>query len=368
MGTNSGRTSGSFARGIFKRAQKQEPAQRSVEPDAKQGFTIDSAPSREPVQENRTKTTENVSSAGVRNLNKEGFIIYNLPEANEIFVSSPSESAFMDEDEPYLIRASTEEFPEAVESMPVLNVVRPQAREVVVSQPSDIFANALAKEDLGDIDYTEVIVKKSTGVREEILYDAGYTAENVSEAKSANVAMTCADAAPITAFREPVAFKEIVEFKEEAPAKVEVVEVEGLYTENRAPINVARAGLRVRTAFEGTVIRARAVTESAAVKAPMMSLPATFAAPVKVQETTKTVSEVFHVSDPVADILRFTVPELNEDEKTLAEMPLDRGSHIPEDGLESYDAKFKIRRPALAMEFAAPAKLRTLGTSLNFTF
>lgn len=369
MGINSGKNSGSFARSLFKRAARQEPAQRSVETDARHSISNDSAPAREAMLEQRTKTTENIVSAGVRNLNKEGFVIYNLPEADEIFVSNPSEAAFMDEDEPYLIRASTEEFHEEHVTAPALNVVRPQAKEVVISQPADIFANALAKEDLGDIDYTEVIVKKSTGVREIPMFDAGYTAkkeevESVAfDGKPVGVAMTCSEAAPMPAFRETI------EFKEETPAEVETIEVEGLYTENRAPINTARVGSRVRTAFEGTVIRARAMTEGTGVlKMPTMTLPATIVAPVAVKETEKTVSEVFHVADIVADLLRLTVPSLNDDEKAMADLPLDRDSHIPEDGLESYDAKFKFIRPAVKLEFATPSKLRTLGTSLNFTF
>lgn len=368
MSGNSGKNSGSFARGIFRRAAKQEPAaQNSMRPDAEPSFTINKVQTHMGIQEHRSKTSENVSAAGIRNLTKEGFVVYNLPEANEIFVSKPSDSAYLDEDEPYLIRVSNEVFA-AEESMPSLNIVRPQMKEIVCSQPADVFENALAKETLEDIDYDEIIVKKSTGVREE-LFSPGYSVSKIEEECRTHDGMPAGIACTNTGAMEMPMMHSTVEYIEEPAAEVEILEVEGLYTENNAPTNKAVVGAHIESSFVGKVQDLRVATEGAGAvnRTPMMTLPPAMHVEI-IEETSETETDtVFRVSDVVADILKLTVPGINEDVMAMADLPADRELHIPEDGLESYDGKFKLHKTSVSFDFGEN-KLRTIGSSLNFTF
>lgn len=337
----------------------------------------------------------NAADPGIMELNKEGFVIYNLPEDNDIFVSRPGDKAFFEEDEPILIKVSTEDF--GISDIDVNRAVKqPEVFEETVNvglRPEQFFVHAMPRQAFDDIDFNEVIVKQHNeeeaeapladlGAKEEFV-DTGMT--NVSKPEEQK-AMTCDGAVAEPICMHTINFTDeadIVEEVEESTDKGDFrMDTQGLHIEGAKNINSAESEDKVEysTSFSGEIFKDLAVT-SEAQERPATQLysevPADPVADIAVEiptvESRSKIVEVYDVKDIVADVLKLTLPELNEDEMIVSDLPADIERNIPEDGLESFDAKFNLRMvkvapvSSVAMDFGRK-KIQTIGSSLNFTF
>ena len=70
--------------------------------------------------------------------------------------------------------------------------------------------------------------------------------------------------------------------------------------------------------------------------------------------------QFIEIEDPVGDLLKLTVPELFAGEEAIEDMMEDAEIIFPDDGLESYDAKF-----AVLQSISEPI---TAGPSVSFGF
>lgn len=387
MSNLSGKTSDSFKiKTMFKKVFRQESGKPNISNRAA------------PVSEARYKPTETEASPGIRQLNKDGFVIYNFPEdqRNDIYVSNPSDKAFFDEDEPILIRVNSD-FDNEVGS----EAAAPEAEYEDDPSIKDIrscFVNANEMPKYGEIDLSEVIYKKkpaeaapaaapadeliieeSTVEEPELMtvdHEDDFTGvdgiDEVSVKLEPAAALTSDGAVvepPVSQNIDYIDTPDIVEENErssDVPA--------GLYSEGSEDNNVAVLEEQVPevTGEFGGMPKEMAVTEAMA--APVqMALPmlpsAEIPKEIKAVESDSTKNEVIEINDKVADILHLTVPGLDEDYMLMASFPVDNDKDYPDDGLEGFDAKFKPapRRAAAAVGFGT-GRFSTIGSSLNFTF
>lgn len=394
MSGSSGKNGGGLARGLFRKVLGGD---RSIDTGAADKQSAFSSSNDDGF---RAIPAQNAADQGIMQLNKEGFVIYNLPEDNEIFVSRPGDKAFFEEDEPILIKVSTEDFgvPEAVEKSSE-QIVQAEAQGANM-RAEDLFAHALPRQSFGDIDFNEVIVKqhpieeahfKVADVPEqpqlmelenkEEFVDTGMTQVLVPEEQKA---MTCdgAVAEPVSMhtinFTDDSGIVEETDYSTDGNIKMNP---QGLHTEGSKDINVAEAEDHVKysTSFSGEIFKDLALTSEAQDRPMQVSseMPAEThvdSMEIPAVESRSKIVEIYDVRDIVADILKLTVPELNEDLMTICDLPADIERNIPEDGMESCDAKFNLRvcikaTPvnAVAMDFGRK-KIQTIGSSLNFTF
>jgi hypothetical protein len=387
MSGSSGKNGVGLGRGIFRKVLG---ADRSTDRAAAEKQSVFDSTNND--DGFRAIPMHNAADPGIMELNKEGFVIYNLPEDNDIFVSRPGDKAFFEEDEPILIKVSTEDF--GTSDVDVnKDIKHPEVSEDTVNvglRPEQFFVHAMPRQVFDDIDFNEVIVKQHNeeeapladlGKKEEFV-DTGMT--NVSKPEDQK-AMTCDGAVAEPICMHTINFTDEADIVEEVEESTDSgdfkMDTQGLHIEGAKNINSAEAEDKIEysTSFSGEIFKDLAVT-SEAQERPAMQLsevPADPVADIAVEipavESRSKIVEVYDVKDIVADVLKLTLPELNEDEMIVCDLPADIERNIPEDGLESFDVKFNLRAAkvvpvsSVAMDFGRK-KIQTIGSSLNFTF
>jgi len=372
MGDNSGKNSGSFAKGIFKGVLRRGSGmpQSGIEVRQKQDTT--------PTFSGRSAPKENSQSAGVMQLDRFGFVKYNLKDEDEIFVSNPKIDDVFDDGEPYLIRVSDEPFDDSVHDFVDNGVKVVDTPNFKPACPSDMFVNARRPMSFEDVDYGEIIIKESESNLVKVGEEKDFTGAGMLSSVSVKPELVKTSTGVADT---PIAMNSIIEFTEEPESKEILDTPAGLYTEgNKAQDNVSfEESTEEKSSFSGSVsTREMVATEVEVMHVPVLPEQTVPMESISIDETDAgTVVDApvsIEVEDVVADILRLTVPELNDCFMTVADLPIDKEAEIPEDGLESFDAKFlfvNVSEPKGAMsssQIIGRKSISTIGSSLNFTF
>lgn len=302
MGNNSGRSSVSFGKGFFRRAD--DARQKESVQDRQPVFKV-------PVGGARS-TPNRITSCGVRELNSDGFVVYNIQDKNDIYVARSSPAADFNE-ELDIKHMSPDEFTDSGAGI----VSEPEAvsecagDQVECMEPADMFVNALKREKYEEIDFGETIII----MRSNEDFD-----KEIMECEAPSV-------------------------REAADAEV----FEGLYVEGNMPNSVASAdGTADASSFCSAGSESTAVTSGSAVQ--VMQVASTGftvlgASPVTGTEDAGSSDSVAAlpvlsvIIDPVADLMKMIVPGLCQDELALVDS-VSQDAAIPDDGLESYDSIF----------------------------
>lgn len=180
-----------------------------------------------------------------------------------------------------------------------------------------------------------------------------------------------------TAEPEEMDIIEKIEIMAEAPVMDAPV---GLYIESNEPMDAAEMGVdetNVLSSFMEVSMDAEVAMTSEAAPAheyPIgmmveennyLCLPAPREEPEEIMfetesETIADQPQTYEVLDPVADIMKLTVPGLHMSDDLIAELAGDWELSIPDDGLESYDEKFTI------MDVQEPEVTETCSVSFRF--
>ncbi|MDR0509171.1 MAG: hypothetical protein LBG63_05060 [Candidatus Methanoplasma sp.] len=177
MSDNSSNKNGSLQKGFFKRMLSSEQSKSAKQAEVKQmdvkqrhpAFTVSN---NTVVTPGRTvKPQEVIISPAVRQLNREGYVVYNSPEKQDVYVTIQPESAFFDDEEPKMVRMAGGSFVSAGKraghvDVPIRSEAEPEP--VIYTQPADIFSNACRRDKLEEIDFNEVIIKKNDSFEAEI--------------------------------------------------------------------------------------------------------------------------------------------------------------------------------------------------------
>lgn len=288
MSVSSGNgNSGSPQKGFFKRMLGQDQSKSDRQMEVKQrhpGFTVSNEVAVTPGRTVRPQ--EVIISPAVKQLNKEGYVVYNTPEKQDIYITIQPDSAFFDDEEPKMVKMAGGSFVSADKRSSSVSIpVRPEAEvePIAYTQPSDIFSNASRREVYGEIDFNEIIIKKNesfeTEFEESPMFFKPY--ENDSEAiVEESLKITAIEMAATASAEVKIEESQnvsIKEYSEEPEYEVEEVSVEkaivtevpaGLYTDGRLPIDSAEAGVEKTSElsfFMGSVPAETAVTSESAV-------------------------------------------------------------------------------------------------------
>ncbi|MDD2627022.1 MAG: hypothetical protein PHT00_04480 [Candidatus Methanomethylophilus sp.] len=275
------------------------------------------SPAPVPKQKAASKNAAGASTTGTpavtrRELDKNGFVIYNVSQdaASSIYVSKPTDRAYFEDEEEYapVIEPIQEDLGQAPAAP---QKAAPAAKEKPHQQPADIFVHAKTRPDYEPIDFDELVVIKKHEVRP----------------KDSNT-----DEQPLPA---------------------------NLYVESDQAQSGSGSDSAVETVNPITSVRVTAplATTSGAGTMPLLQLPMppSAAEPVTGSEIVPAAAEVyvpseavteapsvFEVKDEVRDLMYIIVPAIVEDERVLFDDDTDNGD-FPEDNLEAYDRKFKLR-------------------------
>ncbi|MCL2295891.1 MAG: hypothetical protein FWC29_02275 [Methanomassiliicoccaceae archaeon] len=194
------------------------------------------------------KPQEVIISPAVKQINREGYAIYNTPEKQDIYITIQPESAFFDDEEPRMVRMAGGSFVGAEKhggSADIPMKSEQESEHAVYAQPADIFSNACRREKLEEIDFNEVIIKKNEFFETEIeespvLFSPGYKEiyEPVAEVSFKVVANEAAVTSSAEAVAEvrPIAF---AGYREVPEYELEEVHVEPKAKEpEAAPVEV----------------------------------------------------------------------------------------------------------------------------------
>ncbi len=425
MSKHSNRNSSSSEGGFFKRILRSELGTCDEHIDVQQrhpGFSVsdesnDSGRFVKPVM-------ESVVSEGIRELNKEGFVIYNVSDHDDIYIAAEPDNVCFEDDGPIMIKMSSEEFdsPQVSEEVVAMSA----ESEIDVRQASDIFANAEPRPDYGEVNLDEIIVKEHYKCAEASLLELGDSSEFISGEQSMiksepEFAKTSAGAVVDIPKVDVIGYEDSNdEFSVEESAVVMPVQhltfeaPEGLHLENNVPQNVADVnmeGLVDIGSFVGTGSEAAITSEAAIVPASatvefeklaipdlepketfvkheyfvpefgtpyMKSLPApVMVGPVAIEALEIKTTKAMKVDDIVADILKITIPGMCYADDFIAESE-EAYIEIPDDGLEAYDAKFSVLSVKEAVmgdgssnvsfDFEGNKSVQNNGPNVNFTF
>jgi hypothetical protein len=355
------------------------------------GFAVSSEAAVTPGRPVRQRET--VMSPAVKQLNRDGYAVYNSPEKQDIYVTVQPESAFFEDEEPEMVRMAGGVFVGANKSTNHFEVpVRsePESRLMAYDQPADIFSNASRREVYDEINFNEIIIKKNESFEKEIEQQPAlfvYSPETVcvpvmreTLGTAAAAVSSAAAETEIPGGRSFMGCAELPDRKmEEAADVIEKVSAEetyvtdvpaGLYVDGYRRIDIAETGTAETNemlSFIGVSMEAETVITSEAASVPKALPPADYvryiSAPEEdntaeimlecASETVAALPAVTDIIDPVADIMKLTVPELLMSEDLLSDI---REAEIPDDGLESYDFKFaspemSYREASRAMTF-----------------
>jgi len=389
MSKHSNRNSSSSEGGFFKRMLRSELGTCDEHGDVQQrhpGFSAsnesdDSGRSTKPVM-------ESVVSEGVRELNKDGFVIYNVSEYDDIYIATEPDNVCFEDDGPIMIKMSSEEF-DSPSVSEVIVAIHAES-EIDIKQASDIFINAEPRPDYGEVNLDEVIVKEHYGSADASLLELGDSSEFISGEQSMiksepEFAETSAGAVVEVPKTDVISYEDsdneisVEESVVVMSAQQLIFEApEGLHLENNAPQNVADinvGGLVDVGSFIGTGTEAVITSESAIMSANatvefekvaipdlesketfvkheyfvpevgtpyMRSLPApVMVGLVAIEALEAKTTEAIEVIDVVADILKITIPGMRYVDDLIAESE-EAYVEVPDDGLETYDAKFSV--------------------------
>jgi len=192
MSANSGNDNVRTQKGFFKRMLGQEPEKTVVQTEVKQRHPVIESNQATVAPGRTARPHEVIMSPAVKQLNKEGYVIYNTPEREDVYITVQPETAFFDDEEPQMIKMAGGSFVGNKRSEPIAVPVKRETDEVhvVYKQPADIFANAERRVIHDEIDFNEIIIKKNESFDKEI------------------------EAAPV--LFKPVEFKEIIIKKNES--------------------------------------------------------------------------------------------------------------------------------------------------------
>jgi hypothetical protein len=408
--------------------------------------------------ERTPKAQETIMSPAVRQLNRDGFVVYNVPERQDVYISIKPDTAFFDEDEPEMVKMESGSFVGSGEkrSTPEIMPKRVEpisGRPVNYTQASDIFVNAGRREALDEIDFNEIIIKSNDNFEEELeaapLFDptggnsAPFREVNMISSEFREQTVVPTSTAPVEEYRQDT----FVEYYEEPAYEVKVVsdapvehyvevpmsapivesyvevaplEHQTVMSENPKPfVEIAsyapqRAYIEVDDTPEGLYVEGHENNNSASMEMEsdeelfdftkvggegevaltseaetrdivFMDTMIPEAEEAVLQEEvleipeeipgTVASNEVFEIDDPVADILKLTVPQLYWTEEIMADAD-DVELSFPDDGLESYDEVFRYMEPAAPVEvsssvsfgFNNPTMDIMRGPSVNFRF
>ena len=395
MSDSSGNNSRALQKGFFKRMLNQEESKSAKQPEVKQrhpGFVVSNEAPVTPGRMSKPQAPGVVISPAVKQLNKDGYVVFNTPEKEDVYITIQPDSAFFDDEEPPMIKMAGGSFVGTKHAATIEAPIRqePEAAPIVYTQPADIFSNAARRDELDEIDFSEIIIKKNEAFEEEIeeapvllftpnyggiaptVVKAAYTEVPLKTAETASAVIDTKGISPINVYREVPDYK--VQDVVGIPSRVTEVP-SGLYVDGHKPISTAESednGMFVIPSFIEAKAKAEAAVTSEAVPmtaAVVSKMPADApATPVAAEpptditaseeteiivedicvtaaeESTGTVTDVpapLEIDDPVADIMKLTVPGLYMSEGLMAELAADMETAIPEDGLESYDYKFE---------------------------
>ena len=222
--SNSGSSQRSFLKRVLRSDQNAKATQSNVN-TRHPGFkvSVDKSVPGNPLR------PEVVMSSAVRQVNREGFVVYNVPESQEVYITMPSEEAFFDDEEPKMVHMQPNSFvgsnqtrsTEANTLPKFANVVRNNAE---ITQAADMFSNARRREALDDIDYSEIIIKSNDDFEKEIEESEAFMQRVVPSSRAESPTSTISVAgrsSPITVTRPVRAFDG--EKVQEARAEVSVV-------------------------------------------------------------------------------------------------------------------------------------------------
>jgi len=317
---------------------------------------------------------EVIISPAVKQLNKDGYIIYNTPEKEDIYITVQPETAFFDDEEPQMVRMAGGSFVGNKRSEPVVMPVRREAevKHIEYSQPADIFFNAKRREAEEDIDYSEVIIKKNDSFESEmedapVLFNPGsykdiiepVLEETFQSKKRVKVAATSSEAMEmampkdfLTGYNAEPEY-EVQDVTAPTEDKMVTETPAGMYVEGNKPIDIAKAGddeTDVISAFMGNLAEEEAAVTSEAMPMTEVAMPlipdtqmieaAKEPVPEMSLETaSETVTDAAECINETEYVMKLTVPSLRMFDDLFAEMS--KEMEIPDDGLEAYDCKFR---------------------------
>ncbi|MDR2698542.1 MAG: hypothetical protein LBB30_02545 [Candidatus Methanoplasma sp.] len=409
----------------------QEPSRGAKQTEVKQRHPSFVVSNEAAVTPGRTaRPQEVIISPAIRQLNKDGYIVYNTPEKQDVYITVQPDSVFFEEDEPRMVRMAGGSFVGGNKHPAHAEVhLKPEPEQepetIVYDQPADIFANASRRVEHEEIDFNEIIIKKNNAFEVEIelppaffkpIFEEKYEPvmeESFRMEVKPEMAKTSSAAAKIEPQEMPITrYKEVPEYevletqlrfaKREEPKapplegyrevlgyeaqtapceKAPTAEIPaGLYVDGRRPTDAAEADAEAAVELSSFIETSmEAETAVTAVSAPAAeSIPIEDEAILvpeeteaaeedvfekEVPETSETVTfepEAVEVTDPVADIMKLTVPGLYMSEDLISELAQGWERTIPEDDLESYDCRFKMMK--------APAKEENIPCMPSFAF
>jgi len=380
------------------------------------GFTASNETAVAPGRTARPQET--IRSEAVKQLNREGYYVYNTPEKQDVYITIQPDTAFFDDDEPKMVRMAGGSFvsgSKRADSFTVPVRSEPEPEPMDYTQPADIFNNAKRRPVYEEIDF-QIIIKKNDSFEKELEEAELYSPlscrevvdpvleEQVFVKKQADMAFTSADAAApimmketIIGYAEPsdyevedtTAAEETTKTEEKkVPIKEEPIYVEkvvikkvhtaevpaGLHVEGKRPTDVAKMNVGATeelSSFNGKSTAAQTAATSGS-KPAEAALP--IAEQIPVVHKTKGVINVTEavpcavaeknsetVTGPtiiaIADeieMLKITIPGLCICDELMSDMSADCIMVIPDDGLEAYDCAFKSA-PTVTSSVAAQA-------------
>ena len=453
-------SSGSSQKSFLKRVLRSDQSNVARQSNVNQRHPVFTVSNDKQVTSERTpKPQETIMSPAVRQLNKDGFVVYNVPERQDVYISIKPDTAFFDEDEPEMVRMESGSFVSNGEkrSTPEIMPKRVEpisGRPVNYTQASDIFVNAGRRETFDEIDFNEIIIKSNDNFDEELeaapLFDptggnsAPFREINMVSSKfREQTVVPTSTAAPVEEYRQdtfveyyeepayevkvvdnapverfvevPMSAPIVESYEEVAPLEhqIEISEKPRSYVEiaNYAPrkayveINDTPEGLYVEgyennnsasidmesdeELFDFTQVGGVGeVALTSEVETPNVVFMDTMIPEAEEAVSQEEVSEmpeeipgtiasdvVFEIDDPVADILKLTVPQLYWTEEILEDVD-DVEFSVPDDGLESYDEVFRYMEPAAPVEVSSSVSFgfnnspmdMMRGPSVNFRF
>ena len=453
--SNSGSSQKSFLKRVLRSDQSNVAKQSNIN-QRHPAFSVSSE--KQVTSESAPKSQETIMSPAVRQLNRDGFVVYNVPERQDVYISIKPDAAFFDEDEPEMVRMESGSFVSSGEKRTTPEImpkrVEPiSGRPVNYTQASDIFVNAGRRETFDEIDFNEIIIKSNDNFDEELeaapLFDPAegnsapfreinmvspefreqtvvptstaapveeyrqdtfveyyeepeYEVKNMNDAPVERYAEVQMSIPVVESYREVAPMERQMEISERPKTYVEIanyapqkayVEVdstpEGLYVEGHEDNNSAsmemesdeelfdftHMGGEREVAFTSEAMTRETVFMDTMIPAAEeVSQEEVFEIPEEIPGTMAS-NEIFEIDDPVADILKLTVPQLYWTEEILADSD-DAEFSFPDDGLESYDEVFRYMEPAAPVEvsssvsfgFNNPPMDMLRGPSVNFRF
>ncbi|MCL2032898.1 MAG: hypothetical protein FWG96_06510 [Methanomassiliicoccaceae archaeon] len=270
MSYSSSNNSGSPQKGFFKRMLSQDQGKGAKQSEVKQrhpGFVVSTDSTVTPGR--MSKPQEVVISPAVKQLSKEGYVVFNTPEKQDVYITIQPESAFFEDEEPKMVKMAGGSFVGAKQgsSAEVPLKTEPESEPVKYVQPADIFSNAARRDEYEEIDFNEIIIKKNDSFEEEIeetpvlfkpsfeeVYEPMFE-ETFKISREPEIAKTSTDAAKVEAPKISfTGYKEVPEYTvEEAPFRGMFVETPpvtdvpaGLYVDGHRAVNRAEAGAGVK--------------------------------------------------------------------------------------------------------------------------